>query len=91
MFRKDHVQKTKNFFDNYHPDKEIDYVHYDRDGRLTVVYEDRDSRQSIYCHLQKRAMLVDFDRYENGYYIFEDAFGLAPRLHNLPAETVAAV
>jgi hypothetical protein len=36
-------------------------------------------------------MLVDFDRYENGYYIFEDAFGLAPRLHNLPAETVAAV
>ena len=78
MFRKDHAQRKKNFFDNYHPDKEIDYVHYDRDGRLTVVYEDGDSRQSIYCHMQKRAMLMDSDRYENGYYIREDAFRLAP-------------
>jgi len=91
LFRPDHAQRNKNFFDGYHSDKEIDYVHYDRNGRLTVVYEDRDSRQSIYCHLQKRAMLVDFDRYENGYYIFEDAFSLTPRLHNLPAETAATV
>jgi glycosyltransferase involved in cell wall biosynthesis len=78
LFRRDHAQRNKNFFDVYHSDKEIDCVHYDRDGRLTVVYEDGDSRQSIYCHLQKRAMSVDFDRYENGYYIREHAFCLAP-------------
>ena len=78
LFRQDHAQRNKNFFDVYHPDKEIDYVHYDRDGRLTVVYEDGDSRPSIYCHLQKRAMSMDFDRYENGYYIREDVIRLVP-------------
>ena len=78
LFRQDHAERKKNFFDVYHSDKEIDYVHYDRDGRLTVVYEDGDSRQSIYCHLQKRTMLMDFERYENGYYIHEDAFRLVP-------------
>ena len=78
LFRKDHAQRKKNFFDGYHSDKEIDYVHYDRDGKLTVVYEDRDSRQSLYCHMQKRAMSINFDRHENGYYIGEKAFSLAP-------------
>ena len=78
LFRRDYAQRKKNFFDAYHPEKDIDYVHYDRDGRLTVVYDDRDSRQSIYCHLQKRAMSMDFDQYENGYYIREDAFRLIP-------------
>ena len=76
LFRQDHAQREKNFFDAYHPDKDIDHVYYDRDGRLTVVYDDGDSRQSIYCHLQKRAMSMDFDRYEDGYYICEDAFRL---------------
>ena len=78
LFRQDHAQRRKNFFDAYHPEKEIDHVYYDRDGRLTVVYDDQDSRQSIYCHLQKRTMSMDFDRYENGYYIREDAFRLEP-------------
>ena len=78
LFRQDHAQRKKNFFDAYNPDKDIDHVYYDRDGRLTVVYDDGDSRQSIYCHLQKRAMSMDFDRYENGYYIREDAFHLTP-------------
>jgi glycosyltransferase involved in cell wall biosynthesis len=78
LFRQDHARRKKNFFDVYHPDKEIDYVRYDGGGRLTVVYEDGDSRQSIYCHLQKRAMLINFDRHENGYYIREDAFRLKP-------------
>jgi tetratricopeptide (TPR) repeat protein len=76
-FREDHAQRNKNFFDAYHPNKEINYVHYDRDGRLTVVYDDGESRQSLYCHLQKRAMSMDFERHENGYYIREDAFRLA--------------
>ena len=78
LYRQDHAQRKKNFFDVYHPDKEIEYVHYNRDGGLTVIYDDGDSRQSIYCHLQKRSMLLDFDRYENGYYIREDAFCLEP-------------
>ena len=78
LFRQDHAQRKKNFFDVYHPNKDIDHVSYDRDGRLTVVYDDRDSRQSIYCHLQKRAMALDFDRSENGYDILEDAFRLVP-------------
>jgi hypothetical protein len=77
LFRKDHAQRKKNFFDAYNPDKDIDHVYYDRDGRLTVVYDNGESRQSIYCHLQKRAMSLDFDRYENGYAIREDTFRLA--------------
>jgi len=76
-FRQDHAQRKKNFFDAYHPDKEIDYVHYGRDGRLTVVYEDGQTRQTIYCHLQKRAMSIDFERHENGFDIREDTFRLA--------------
>jgi len=76
LFRQDHSQRKTNFFDSCHPDKEIDYLHYDRDGRLTVVYEDRDSRRSIYCHLQKRPMAMDSGSYENGYYIREHAFRL---------------
>lgn len=78
LFRADYAQRKKNFFDVYNSDKDIDFVRYDREGRLTVVYDNRDSRQSIYCHLQKRAMSIDFDRYENGYYIGEDSFLLAP-------------
>jgi predicted SAM-dependent methyltransferase len=77
LYRQDHADRNKNFFEVYRPDKEINYVHYDRDGRLSVVYEEGDSRQSIYCHLQKRAMSVDFEQYKNGYYIREDAFCLA--------------
>jgi Glycosyl transferases group 1 len=78
MFRQDHAERKKNFFETYHPDKDIDHLHYDREGRLTVVYDNRDSRQAIYCHLQKRAMSMNFERYKNGYDIFEDAFRSAP-------------
>ena len=76
LFRQDHAQREKNFFEAYHPDKDIDHVYYDREGRLTVVYDNGDSRQAIYCHLQKRAMSIDFDRHDDGYYICEDAFRL---------------
>jgi predicted SAM-dependent methyltransferase len=61
-----------------HPEKDIDHLYYDRDGRLTVVYDDGESRQAIYCHLQKRAMSLDFDQYDDGYYIYENAFRLTP-------------
>src|SRR5215469_8157606 len=79
LFRPDHRQRKKNFFEGYHPEKDIDHLYYDRDGRLTVVYDDGESRQAIYCHLQKRAMSIDFNQHENGYYIHEEAFSLTPR------------
>jgi hypothetical protein len=78
LFRRDHAEREKNFFDAYHPDKDIDHLYYDRDGRLTVVYDDQVSRQSIYCHLQKRVMSIDFNLDEDGYYIFEGGFRLVP-------------
>jgi glycosyltransferase involved in cell wall biosynthesis len=74
LFRADHARRAKNFFDTHHPDKNIDHVYYDRGGSLTVVYDDGDCRPSIYCHMQKRTMSIDFDRYENGYYIRENSF-----------------
>jgi hypothetical protein len=76
-FRPDYADRKRNFFDAYHPDKDISYVSYDRGGRLTVVYDDRDHRPSIYCHLQKRPMAVDFCQHEASYYIYEDAFRLS--------------
>jgi glycosyltransferase involved in cell wall biosynthesis len=82
LFRADHAQRKRNFFDAYHPDKEIQYLHYDRDGRLTVAYDDRCFRQTIYCHLQKRNMTMDFDRQDDGYYIMENAFTLLPQYFN---------
>ena len=75
MFRKDHVDRGKNFFDGYNPDKEIDWrQEYTADGRLVVKYEDGSLRQSIYCHLQKRKMKLDFADHRNGYRIVENAF-----------------
>lgn len=78
LFRPDYAQRRKNFFDKYHPAKDIDYVYCDGGGRLTVVYDDGDSRQSIYCHLQKRVMSIGYDQHEDGYYIHENAFSLLP-------------
>jgi len=78
LFRTDHAQRKKNFFDGYHADKEIRHLYCDREGRITVIYDDGDSRPSIYCHLQKRDMALNFDRTENGYYIGEHAFSLLP-------------
>ncbi len=73
-FRKDHLQRQKNFFDVYNPDREIDCIRCDADGQLTVFYEDKSSRKAIYCHLQKRKMVLEIDLIENGYDIRENAF-----------------
>jgi len=78
LFREDHAQRKKNFFDGYHAHKEIRHLYCDREGRMTVIYDDGDSRASLYCHLQKRDMSLNFDRAENGYYIGEHAFSLLP-------------
>ncbi|MER2265795.1 DUF6625 family protein [Methylobacterium oxalidis] len=74
LFRNDGVRRAKNFFDAYHPDREIAFVAYDRTGRLTVYYEDGTSRQSIYCHLQKRAMKIHVKSSDGGFVIRENEF-----------------
>lgn len=81
LYRTDHAQREKNFFDAYNPQKEISYVRYDRDGRLTIFYDDGDSRPSLYCHLQKRIMALHFERAEEGYYIGQHAFSLSQQSH----------
>jgi hypothetical protein len=73
-FRGQHVGHT--FFEVNYPDRQIDHILYDRDGRLTVVYERGDTRQCLYCHLQKREMKVEFSAAPNGYRIREHAFTL---------------
>ena len=78
LFRSDHATRNRNFFDAYNPDKNIDTIYCRPDGGLVVKYDNGDSRKSIYCHLQKRSMSLDFDRGELGYYIGEDKFSLHP-------------
>ncbi len=74
LFRHDHAQRPSNFFDAYNPDKDIEHVCCDREGRLSVAYKGGESRRAIYCHLQKRSVAVQPDGYENGYFIQENAF-----------------
>jgi hypothetical protein len=64
------------FFNIGSPDRRIDRLHYDRDGRLTVIYRDGGVYPCLYCHLQKRPMKVEFDDAPNGYYIRESTFAL---------------
>lgn len=78
LFTQYHAQRKGNFFEVYHPERDIDCVRVDRDGRLTILYSNRDRRQTLYCHLQKRPMALEFDRADDGYYIRENAFGLTP-------------
>jgi predicted SAM-dependent methyltransferase/glycosyltransferase involved in cell wall biosynthesis len=74
LFRTDYAQRSTNFFDGYHPDKEIEQIICDRQGRLVVQYKESESRRALYCHLQKRSMSVLPGHYEEGYYIHEDGF-----------------
>jgi predicted SAM-dependent methyltransferase/glycosyltransferase involved in cell wall biosynthesis len=74
LFRKDHAQRTTKFFDGYHPEKDIEHIFCERDGRLTIQYKDGESRRGLYCHLQKRSMSLAPGRYEQGYYIRETSF-----------------
>lgn len=74
-FRKDHIQRKKNFFDVYNSTKDITNLFYNKElSNLTVYYDDGSSRETLYCHLQKRKMDMPFHSYENGYYIHESRF-----------------
>jgi hypothetical protein len=74
LFRPDHPNWDKNFFDAYNPTKNIDYVFYDDRDALTVVYDDGTEREAIYCHLQKRPMQIDFSTASGGFNIREHSF-----------------
>jgi hypothetical protein len=74
LFRKDHPQQGDAYFDAYHPEKNIDRIDYSADGKLTVFYEDLSFRESIYCHLQKRPMVVELDNFDCGFTITAASF-----------------
>lgn len=70
--RPDHAQWEKNFYDLYNPKKNINHLVYDK-SKLTVMYDDGSSRETLYCHLQKRKMNYSFKVYDK-YYITENSF-----------------
>jgi len=70
--RPDHAQWKKNFYDLYNPKKNIKHLLYDK-SKLTVMYDDGSSRETLYCHLQKRKMNYSFKLYDR-YYITENSF-----------------
>jgi len=80
MFRKNHADLPKNFFDVYHANDNISYLFFDKiNKQLFVKYdENNDMKEVLYCHLQKRKMELLFQEYdcENGFYINENSFYL---------------
>lgn len=78
MFRKNHYQLSKNFFDTLHPKKNIHHLFFDLSKkRLSVVYDDGSTREAAYAHFQKRAMTLPFQTYANGYFVYENEFHLS--------------
>jgi hypothetical protein len=77
MFRQDHAQRDKNFFDVYNSGKNITNLYYNKGKNLTVYYDDGTHRETLYCHLQKRKMDLPFSTYADGYFISEHAFFLS--------------
>ena len=76
LFRSDHKERARNFFDVYNAQKDIKDLWYHPDGSLTVYYEDGTQRDALYCHLQKRAMVLPFSESKDGYWIKENAFAM---------------
>ena len=83
MFRKNHKELTKNFFDVYNSEKNINYLYCNKENsQIILYYDDKSIREVSYCHLQKRTMdmseLLPASVLENkeGYYIGENKFFL---------------
>lgn len=76
LFRPDHKQRSRNFFDVYNAQKDIKYGWSHPDGTLTVYYEDGTLRDVLYCHLQKRSMTLPFTDSKTGYCVKEHEFSL---------------
>jgi len=75
--RPDYKTFEKNFYDLYNPYKNIKAVVYDK-SKLMVEYDDGTSRETLYCHLQKRKMDLPFTSYDT-YYINESGFSVIPQ------------
>jgi mannosyltransferase OCH1-like enzyme len=73
MFRKDHDHYAKNFFNVLNSEKNISYLTWAADGRLTTLYDDGEIQETSYCHLQKRAMTVP-EGLTSPYFITDSAF-----------------
>lgn len=77
LFRKDHKQRKKNFFDVYNHEKDIRYLFYDKiKEKLFTMYDDGTTRETIYVHLQKRPMELSFTESNSGYWICENSFSI---------------
>ena len=75
--RPDHAKYSKNFYDVYNSNKNINYLYYDKtESKLSVLYDTGERRDVLYCHLQKRKMDLPFTLYHKGYYINEHSFSI---------------
>ncbi len=77
LFRKNYEEHKLNFFDVYHPEKNINFLFYDKKtSQLFTHYDDGEIIETTYVHLQKRHMSLPFTAYESGYHINENDFSL---------------
>lgn len=75
LFRKDHMQRNKNFFDVYNSNKNIEYLYYDANtSKLFTIYDDGEKRETLYAHFQKRKMELLITDHKKSYYIGENSF-----------------
>lgn len=73
--RPDYKTREKNFFHVYNSDKNMSHLYYDKvNSKLTMVYDDGEVVETLYCHLQKRPMVLPFSSYDKGYFINEHSF-----------------
>lgn len=57
----------------------IHYLEYNKSsGKLNIYFADGPIQETIYCHLQKRPMTVEFETYDTAFYIHESSFSLNP-------------
>jgi len=73
MFRNDHSQYVKNFFNVSSIKKNISFLKYEN-GRLTTRYDDLETKETSYVHLQKMSMSIHIDLNETDFYITSSAF-----------------
>jgi hypothetical protein len=76
MFRADHKERKKNFFDVYHAHTDIDSIYCSTmSGRIRVKFDDNSSMDCAYVHLQKRPMQITWEKDpRHGYYITDRSF-----------------
>ena len=78
LYTKERHLQEKIFFDVYNLNKNISYLFYDKiKSKLFIKYDEDDNQKEVlYCHLQKRPMTLPFNKYDTGYYIYENKFTL---------------